>query len=141
MKRILFELLILLICFSSFNIRAGDTITWSAGPFKIRIINNSLDIYKSDQKFLTVSSINFNFTKPLSIDVLEKSSSLLSLKCVYPSSAQFRNEEGNVDAIINITFENNSLRFQKRSQMGIKYDRCSQRQWRAFFRTSRTALS
>jgi alpha-glucosidase (family GH31 glycosyl hydrolase) len=65
-----------------------------------------------DQKLLTISSINFNFTELKSVAVLKKSPSLLSLDCVYPSSAQFHTETGDVHAVINITLENNALRFQ-----------------------------
>ena len=91
---------------------AQETISWSGGPFHIDIVNTTWKIQYNHQPLLTISSMNFNFERPKSVTFLKQSPDTMVLSCVYPSSAQYRSETGDVQAIITITFENNALRFQ-----------------------------
>ena len=88
----------------------GDNI-WKSGKYKMEVEGNKIVIMNNDRKMIVISSIEFNFTKPISISVKSNTREKLSLEMQYPSEAKYREEGKTLYALVDISVSNNSIRF------------------------------
>lgn len=84
---------------------------WTSGKYKIGVEESKIVIINNDKKMLVISSIEFNFTKPISIIVKGSTAEKLSLELEYPSDAKYREEGKPLFAQVEISVKNNTIRF------------------------------
>ena len=93
------------------NIAAEGDNVWTSGKYKIGVEGNKIVIMNNDKKMIVISSIEFNFTKPTSIKVKGNTTEKLSLEMQYPSVAKYREEGKPLFAEVDISVNNNSIKF------------------------------
>jgi alpha-glucosidase (family GH31 glycosyl hydrolase) len=105
-------LLILALLFTQGKISAGEGENiWMSGKFKVELEGSKIIIMNTDKKMVVISSIEFNFTKPISISVKGNTPEKLSLEMQYPSEAKYREEGKPLYAQVDISVSNNSIKF------------------------------
>ena len=110
--RYLISLLILALLFTPVKIRAGEGENiWTSGKFKVEIDGSKIVIMNNNKKMVVISSIEFNFTKPISISVKMNTPEKLSLEMKYPSEAKYREEGKPLYAQVDISVSNNTIEF------------------------------
>src|SRR5674476_379647 len=88
----------------------GENI-WTSGRYKIGVKGSKIVITNNDKKMIIISSIEFNFTKPIAITVKGSTAEKLSLELKYPSEAKYREEGKPLYAQVDISVSNNSIKF------------------------------
>jgi alpha-glucosidase (family GH31 glycosyl hydrolase) len=88
----------------------GENI-WTSGKYKIEVEGNKVVIMNNDKRMVVISSIEFNFTKPISIKIKGNTTEKLNLELQYPPKAKYREEEKPLYAQVEISVSNNSIKF------------------------------
>ena len=105
MKKITALLILLIFLFG--NSRNFPQKLFEGNGLHLELSQNHLIIYKENKKLVDIASINFNFTPPKTISVLNKTEKEVQLKYVYPGVAEYQGTgEDLVDTLIITKFEN-----------------------------------
>lgn len=83
------------------------------GPdgLNIKLVNRHIIVFNKTKKIADISSINFNFTFPKSISVINKSDKEIKLKLIYPGTAEYQGKGEDLIDTLTITKFNNGLKF------------------------------
>lgn len=101
-----------IIIFFSAILNAQGVNSWTNGNYSFDIVSGKINISEANKKLITISSINFNFTKPKSITPIEQSNEKLVLQLRYPATASYSNLYEDVLAVVEITVRGNTIRFR-----------------------------
>lgn len=84
---------------------------WEKDSFKVKLSGGSIIITSGGNELVNISSINFNFTPPKSIEIENKSTDKLLLKLVYPPAASYRTVSKDISAELEITTGSGTIHF------------------------------
>ncbi len=84
---------------------------WEKDNFKVKLSGGSIIITSGGNELVNISSVNFNFTPPKSIEIENKSTDKLLLKLVYPPSASYRTVSKDLTAELEITTGSGTIHF------------------------------
>jgi alpha-glucosidase (family GH31 glycosyl hydrolase) len=102
-------LLLLYLCLPT--AQAQTNFSWSGGAFRLDVGARTITIYHGGRKLLAVNSINFNFARPIRIEMGSAMADKLILLCHYPREANNGSEPNDHTAMIEVTVKGNALRF------------------------------
>ena len=109
MKRLTLVLIILIFLFG--NSLDFPQKLFGGNGLNLDLSQNHLIVSKENKKLTDIASINFNFTSPKSITVLNKNENEIHLKFIYPGTAEYQGSDKDLIDTIVITKLDNGLRF------------------------------
>jgi alpha-glucosidase (family GH31 glycosyl hydrolase) len=108
----LFALLLLSLIFAfTENTPAKIQTSQIPGKYEIVLDGSNIVIKNNKKSVVVISSIEFNFTKPTSISLKEIAPDKYSMELKYPSEAKYKEEGYPLNADVEISIRNNSIRF------------------------------
>ena len=109
MKKLTISLVILIFLFG--NSRDFPQKLFEGSGLHLELSQNHLIVSKENKKLMDIASINFNFTPPKSIAVINKTEKEIQLKYIYPGVAEYQGSGKDLIDTIVITKLDKGLRF------------------------------
>ena len=108
MKKIIFLITAIVL---AVNLKIFSQKLFEGNGLHLELSKGHLLVSTADKKLTDISSINFNFTPPESITILNISDKKVQLKIVYPGVAEYQGTDEDLIDTITITKIENGLRF------------------------------